>query len=184
MILFGWSILNESNFSRNAEKQRLSAKRQGFLCVFLCVLNLINDTLWRAEQHFKLFCFLFFCSWGQFLLPQAALAPTRRRVFPLFATGSAALRLQRLSPVQRTELHSQVHAKAPCCAKWCEPPPSLAPFVSVSWAEALGVYLEERSNPPVLTVPSPHFTSCFERNEGTASYVKAFRPSLDSCPAD
>lgn len=99
------------------------------------------------------------CSWGQFLPPQAALVPTRRWVSPLFATGSAALRL---SPVQHTV---QVRTEAPRCAKWCEPP-FLAPCVGLKLSELIWRNVQP---PP----PSPHFTSCLEGNEVTASYVKS-----------
>lgn len=48
-------------------------------------------------------------------------------------------------------------------------------------SEVFRTSLEERSNPPVLIVPSPHFTSCLERNEVTASYIKVSR-HMPCCP--
>lgn len=130
---------------------------------------------YRWQSSTCSFLFFTFCVCG---VSSYCLRQHLRWVSPLFATGSAALWLQRLSPVQHVVLHSQVHTKAPRCAKQL-----LSSFCLLeslwsfqNWSG--GTFKPHQHLPSRM---SPHFTSCLGRNEVTASYVKVSR-HLPCCP--
>lgn len=127
-------------------KDQLSAKRLKALVAFFCLLSLIDEPLWRAEQHFQLFCFSLLVFTGSIPPASGCTCADTALGFPTHRRNRIGCR--GFLPVQHTVPRSQVHTKAPRCAKWRE-----APFVCQSWAEAFRSGLEERSDPPALTVP-------------------------------
>lgn len=109
-------------------KDQLSAKRLKAFFAFLCSQF---DRWPIMEGRAALSAFLFFT-------PRVHGVNSYRLRLHLYRHGAGFSHplgsKQRLSPVQHTALHSQVHTKkAPWWAKWCEPP-FLAPFVCQSWA--------------------------------------------------